>query len=213
MVKRSIYLRFSLKLESAIGSKARNCSKKRLKTSFDSRMTHPPRFGRKPSRARDIGTMTTFWKELAVQRTADVRLQHFYADEAATLEQTSKRQKIFPTNTTVENHKEDEADESESPHTDEDISTSNIYTWAEFMAENEFSDSHLYSLERAGIIQCGVGIKRSDDVPGHLYDQIDQIDKTPAFPFKQISQYITSVLHSKDYVGINHIELRGSILP
>ncbi|KAF7732351.1 hypothetical protein EC973_005247 [Apophysomyces ossiformis] len=170
--------------------------------------------------------LETFWKELSVQRAADMRLKRFYDDETETLEQMNKRRKTADENegegdevdivrVTKEDEnqqegREEDNDEAEPQNvagsvsesaTDEEEQTSVAIarTWAEFMEKKDFSGSNFYRLERHGIIQCGVGIKRSDDVPGHLYDQITLDVEKAAFPFKLLSKYIMDILRSKEY--------------
>ncbi|KAI9310538.1 hypothetical protein BX666DRAFT_2006883 [Dichotomocladium elegans] len=156
--------------------------------------------------------LADYWKELAIQRASDLRLQRFYIDEAETLGRPCKRQKAIDKDKNEHDSDLSTADiecqeELEEVATDnegvaEEIEADRITiarTWAEFIEKNDFSESHIYRLERHGIIQCGIGIKRSDDVPDHLYNQINLISQKPTFPFSQLSKYIMSVLRSKEY--------------
>ncbi|CAO3588398.1 unnamed protein product [Absidia cylindrospora] len=162
-----------------------------------------------------------YWIEQAMKQASAARLIQFYEDEATAVTRKNKRQKVKASDIGSSSGREDEInddgikaedddgiddggieaedDEDKDDHSEQALEQEIIQTWSDFMTKTNFVSSHYYRLERHGIVQCGNLIKKPDDVPEHLYDQITLENEADPFPFVTFATYFKKTLLSESY--------------
>ncbi|KAG0166937.1 hypothetical protein DFQ28_001040 [Apophysomyces sp. BC1034] len=97
-------------------------------------------------------------------------------------EESEKKQKAIP-RTTDEDDSGAYAPNNQRQSGEADLAD----IWTEFIETADFSDSHMYRLERYGIIQCGKCFDRIMDIPVPVYDAIKLEEDPEPLPLTMFS--------------------------